>query len=80
MSDNDKLRKILREELLANSAVEPEAHKEHHDFLKEWIAKEKRKQERYEKVRTQVTGWGIISVLTGIGAAVYNTFFKSNGG
>lgn len=48
-----------------------EDHREHHEFISAWIAKQKRKEETIEKVRAQLAGWGIISLLGGIGFAVW---------
>jgi len=63
----------------ANIAVEQ--HVEHHAFLESWIAKEKRKQELYEKVKAHVMGWGIVGLILttigGLGAAAIE-FFRTH--
>jgi hypothetical protein len=62
------------------SSLAIEVHVEHHAFLEQWIAKEKRKQELYEKVKAHVMGWGIVSLIVatigGLGATALE-FFRS---
>ena len=62
-------------------SIAAEQHVEHHAFLESWIAKEKRKQELYEKVKANVMGWGIVSLILttigGLGAAALE-FFRSH--
>lgn len=49
-----------------------EEHKSHHDFIRLMVENQKSKTERWEKVKTNVWGWMIITVLGGIGTAVYH--------
>ena len=62
----------IREEVLIGG-IDAEAHKEQHRFIKEWIEEVKIKRERREKIKTQVMGWGIVSVLGSIGTGVYHS-------
>lgn len=48
-----------------------EEHREHHEFIAMWIEREKRKIEMAEKVKAQLAGWGVITLLGGIGYAVW---------
>lgn len=54
-------------------------HDEHHEFIQTWIEKERRRQERSDKVMAQVTGWFYISIFTALGTAAYNavSYLKS---
>lgn len=52
-------------------SVPYEEHREHHEFISAWIARQRRKDETVEKVRAQLAGWGIITLLGGIGFAVW---------
>lgn len=69
--------KAIRDEL-ASLTVPEEEHREHHAFIRTYI-EERRvqreeqmiKRERNEKIKAQVMGWGIVSVLGGIGTAFY---------
>lgn len=61
----------VRQEI-ACLTVPEELHREHHDFIKTWIEKQKRKEERWDKIKTQVGGWAIVSALGGIGTAVWH--------
>ena len=62
----------IREEVLIGG-IDAEAHKEQHRFIEEWIEEVKLKRERREKIKTQVMGWGIVSVLGSIGTGVYHS-------
>lgn len=69
LSDEDlqALAETFRETHAGSRAL----HQEHHDFVAAWIKKEKREQERWEKVKVHVTGWAIVGMLGGIGIAVW---------
>ena len=54
----------------ANFLSDP-IHTEHHEFLSTWIARVRQREERQEKLKTQVFGWGIITILGAIGTAAY---------
>lgn len=54
-----------------------EVHAEHHEFIKSWIEREKVKAERWEKIRVQVAGWGIVVALGWIGTVFYQYFWAS---
>ena len=43
-------------------------HKEHHAFVNLMIQREERKKEMWNKVKTQVLGWGIIAIVGSFGA------------
>lgn len=51
-----------------------EEHAEHHMMFRLWIERENRKAEFREKVKAQVGGWTIITVLSGIGYAAFEGF------
>jgi len=59
---------------LACLTVPEDMHREHHEFIREWIEERRVKRERSEKIRTQVYGWGVISLLGGIGTGAYQAF------
>lgn len=65
--------KALRDEL-ANLTVPEDTHREHHEFIRSYIEERRIKQERAEKIKTQVVGWGIVTLLGSIGTGVYHTF------
>ncbi len=61
----------IREE--ANpTGLTPEAHRQQHVFLTEWMEEMRIKRERREKIKTQVFGWAIVSALGSIGTAFYH--------
>jgi len=76
----DDIESVLHNVLETRSRIDNELHSEHHQFVGMMIAREQRKQERWEKIKTQVFGWGIISILGGIATAVYHAFIKPKSG
>jgi len=78
--EKSELVEALREVLHENRTIIDEIHQEHHDYIALLLKREQRKEERWEKIKTQVFGWGAISFLSAIGLAVYNFFFKPGGG
>lgn len=71
-----RLREIINETLDERDAFSGRTHSDHHRFVEELIEREKRKQERRERIRQQVIGWGVISALSGFGVLVYNAFVE----
>jgi len=63
----------IREEM-AKLTVPEEIHREHHAFVAEWLEQQRRKRERAEKIKTQVGGWAIVTLLGGIGKLGYDAF------
>lgn len=51
--------------------LDPETHKLHHDYLDDELQAKKIRRARCEAVIKQVSGWGVIVFLTGIGYAVW---------
>lgn len=66
----DEMKSAIKEALVEH--LDPKSHKEHHDFIEAMVQKEQRKQEMWQKVKTQVVGWGVIAVIGSIGAYVIN--------
>lgn len=61
----------FREEIACLTVPET-IHREHHEFIGEWIEAQRVKRDRMEKIKTQVAGWAIVSVLGGIGTGAYH--------
>lgn len=55
-----------------HGSMTPEEHIEHHLAIRTWIDRENRKAERAEKIKTQVGGWFIVTLLGGIGTSGYH--------
>ena len=70
----DAVARAMREEL-AKLTVPEDIHKEHHAFIAEMVEAEKRKRERAEKIKTQISGWAIVAVLGWIGKGAHDAFF-----
>lgn len=62
----------FREEI-AGLTVPEAMHREHHEFIGEWIEAQRVKRDRMEKIKTHVAGWAVVSVLGGIGTLGYKT-------
>lgn len=69
----DAVARAMREEL-AKLTVPEQMHAEHHAYIAEMVEAAKRKRERAEKIKTQVGGWAIVTILGGIGKFAYDTF------
>lgn len=63
----------IREEALIGG-VDSEVHREQHAFIGEWIEEVKRKREMREKIKTQVAGWAVVTMLGSIGTGAYHAF------
>ena len=74
--EKEMLASVLREVLNEKRAIDDETHREHHEFIKAFIARQKQSEETKEKIKANVYGWGIIVALGGIGSAVYHWFIK----
>ena len=64
----------LCKRLVEFSGLSPEEHMEHHAAFSEYIASQRRKAEFYEKVKEQVGGWMVISILASVGYAAWHGF------
>lgn len=60
--------------LAIHGATPPDEHAEHHRMFRLWIERENRKAEFREKVKAQVGGWTIITMLSGVGYAAWEGF------
>lgn len=54
------------------SGLTPEEHRDHHNAFAAYIDAQARKAEFRDKVKQQVGGWMIITILSGIGYAAWN--------
>lgn len=49
-------------------------HKTHHDFVRRLIEQDRKRAERWEKIKAQVGGWAIVTGLGAIGTGVWHGF------
>lgn len=63
----------IREEV-NTQGVPIEVHIEQHAFIAEWIEEIKIKRDRREKIKTQVAGWAVVTLLGSIGTSAYHAF------
>lgn len=72
--DKEELKRLLHDVLTEYKAINDEVHASHHAFIEMMIKKEERKVQRWETIKTQVGGWGIILVLAFIGKTMWFFF------
>jgi len=56
---------------VASQIMPEDIHREHHTLIGEMIAEMKRKRERHEKIKAQVGGWAIITLLGAVGKGTW---------
>jgi len=74
--DKEDVVAAIHDALESRAKVNNELHTEHHAFIESLIKREERKSQMWQKIKTQVLGWGILGVVGAIGTAVYHTFFN----
>jgi len=74
MMSEEKLRTIIRSELEDRSRVDCKIHEEHHQFIAEYIEAQQMKRERWEAIKRQVLGWGIIAIVGTLGTMIGRKF------
>lgn len=67
----DDVKLAIRDVLNERKGVDEATHSAHHKFVADEIDARARRQEIRDKVRAQVMGWGLISILAAIGAGAY---------
>lgn len=77
-----RARTLTDEDVQALSAVlhgnfTADEHAEHHRMFRIWIDRENRKAEFREKLKAQVGGWSIITLLSVVGYAVWEGFLAT---
>ncbi len=53
--------------------IDDELHAKHHRYLDMVIEKDEKRKELIQNTKKQVVAWGLITTLTGIGYAVYDS-------
>jgi hypothetical protein len=67
MMSDERLKDILREVLDEHVQLTVDAHHKHHEFIEQWIERERIKGERWEDIRRQLCGVAAISIVGSIG-------------
>jgi hypothetical protein len=78
--DKEILVSALREVLHEHRTIDDETHREHHEYIKAYIAKQKAKEDRVEKIKQHVIGWSIITIIGGMVASVGTASLARQGG
>lgn len=61
----------IRDEM-SSLTVPEDQHREHHEFIRTWIDRERARAARRDRLREKVSGWLIVSALGAVGTGVYN--------
>lgn len=61
------VRDSVRDEIEHLISIETKTHAKHHDYINSQIDKNARDAERWEKIKTQVLGWGVIAIVGWLG-------------
>ncbi len=75
-SERQEMIALFNATLDGRDRIDAVTHKVHHDQYAADLDERKIKRERWETIRRQVMGWGIIVALTTIGTAAYKLFFR----
>ena len=66
----EELETILESAIGKIAVIDKETHEDHHNWIKMQIDKEQRAQERWEKIKVHVLGWGIVALIASLGTWV----------
>ena len=64
--DREDLKKTLHEVLVEREGLSIHEHREHHQFLQEWIKASRERRAMWARIRSHVIGWGIVMAVTGL--------------
>lgn len=81
--DTQEIKRVLNEVLDERRSVDSEEHATHHAFVKSLIVKQELRRQRFEKAQQHAIGWGVITLLSGLGYSIWQgfvAFYKSHGG
>ncbi len=67
----DQLSDTFIKKLEASRTISDEKHRDHHRWIDYKIAKERKREEMWEKVKANVIGGVIMSLFSGIGVVLY---------
>lgn len=71
MADKDELKEALDEVLTARRSIDEETHRRHHDFVQDEIRRRQQRREFYGRIKGNVFGWLIITVIGGLGLIIW---------
>lgn len=79
MTEERRKRVLSEEDLIAlvdalakSRPIADDIHVQHHEFIGTWIKRVERRAETMDKIKAQVGGWTIITLLGGVGYAVWD--------
>lgn len=72
--DRAKLVTAIVIAMRAENGVADELHAKHHAYIDMLIDRDTRKKERWDTIKTQVGGWGVIAFLGAVGTGAWMVF------
>ncbi len=74
MLTKEDVRDAVNEAIQQHMAIDAEIHAKHHNLLERLIEQQDRRMRFYDRVKQQVAGWGVITMLGAIGYMTYEYF------
>ncbi len=71
MLTKEDIRDAVNEAMQQHMAIDAGIHAKHHTLLERLIEQQERRMRFYDRVKQQVAGWGVITVLGAIGYMTY---------
>lgn len=72
MIDQKQLEDALNKIFDNRRSIDEKTHAKHHAFIDEFLDERAAKKARAERIKAQVTAWGLITLLSGIGYMLYD--------
>lgn len=66
----DAIKQAIEEVLNDRARIDATQHSEHHEYVALLIRREQQREERWEEIKRQVLGWGIIALAGSLGTYV----------
>lgn len=70
MTDTQEIEKIVHALVLALHPQQTVLSPQEHEFIKALYLREQRSSERWEKIKTQVLGWGALALVGWLGTVI----------
>jgi len=69
--EQEAIKQAVHAALSERESIDRDTHKSHHDFVQDEIERTRRRRENFDKIRAQVGGWLVISILSGFAYAMW---------
>ncbi len=69
--EQEEIKKAVHAALSERESIDRDTHKSHHDFVQDEIERKRRRRENCDKIKAQVGGWLVVSLLSAFAYAVF---------